>query len=97
MAAGNSTDTCAHDDSGGGGLGEVLAGVAIAVVASVGINIGNNIQARTCTLCAWTSPPAASGLRLGGHGVGVGVRLRLRLRVRVRVRARLRVRARSRG
>jgi len=45
MAAGNSTDTCAHDDSGGGGLGEVLAGVAIAVVASVGINIGNNIQA----------------------------------------------------
>lgn len=45
MAGGNATDTCAHDASGDDGLGEVLAGVAIAVVASVGINIGNNVQA----------------------------------------------------
>ena len=43
--AGNLTDGCGSDGSSGeGGLGEVLAGVAIAVVASVGINIGNNVQ-----------------------------------------------------
>ena len=28
-----------------GGMGEVLAGVFIAIVASVGINVGNNVQA----------------------------------------------------
>lgn len=43
--SGNLTDGCGSDGSSGeGGLGEVLAGVAIAVVASVGINIGNNVQ-----------------------------------------------------
>ena len=43
--SGNLTDSCGGDGSSGeGGLGEVLAGVAIAVVASVGINIGNNVQ-----------------------------------------------------
>ena len=43
----NGTVGCTDGATGeeGGGLGEVLAGVAIAVVASVGINIGNNMQA----------------------------------------------------
>ena len=42
-------------------MGEVLAGVAIAVVASVGINIGNNVQ-------ALASYPMPSHLRAGWHG-----------------------------
>ena len=73
MVAGNSTDTCAHDDSGGGGLGEVLAGVAIAVVASVGINIGNNVQVPACL----DQPASRIGSQAGwarvrGEGEGAG-------------------------
>ena len=66
MAGGNATDTCAHDASGDDGLGEVLAGVAIAVVASVGINIGNNVQVPACL------DPDASGLRAAGLAWGRG-------------------------
>ena len=67
MAAGNSTDTCASDGSGGGGMGEVLAGVAIAVVASVGINIGNNVQVPACL-----EPPADAHRVSGWAGVARG-------------------------
>ena len=73
MAAGNSTDTCASDGSGGGGMGEVLAGVAIAVVASVGINIGNNVQVPACL----DQPASRIGSQAGwarvrGEGEGAG-------------------------
>ena len=65
--SGNVTDGCGSDGSSGeGGLGEVLAGVAIAVVASVGINIGNNVQVLTRLISA------ASGLRVGWAGLGSG-------------------------
>ena len=72
----NLTDGCASDGSSGeGGLGEVLAGVAIAVVASVGINIGNNVQVLPGLRCI------RSQGGLGWPGIGVRVRVRGGLRL----------------
>ena len=74
--SGNLTDSCGGDGSSGeGGLGEVLAGVAIAVVASVGINIGNNVQVLAGPRCI------RSQGGLGWPGIGVRVRVRGGLRL----------------
>ena len=74
--SGNLTDSCGGDGSSGeGGLGEVLAGVAIAVVASVGINIGNNVQVLASPRCI------RSQGGLGWPGIGVRVRVRGGLRL----------------
>ena len=74
--SGNLTDGCGSDGSSGeGGLGEVLAGVAIAVVASVGINIGNNVQVLPGLRCI------RSQGGLGWPGIGVRVRVRGGLRL----------------
>ena len=76
MGTGNLTDGCGSDGSSGeGGLGEVLAGVAIAVVASVGINIGNNVQVLPRLHCI------RSQGGLGWPGIGVRVRVRGGLRL----------------